>query len=354
MLHPTKLPDCEAVLHLILDLQERLLDLMRSNVWQTLADVQASVAATFLPDVAQWLDANHDKLLDRLIPLSQQPQAQKDAFVHAFQHDRQFPLDAQNPAFQFELIADGSDKTRELIKKWLTNFYDQLTASGFPACLVGGAQDFRKDDWTTAYRRTNQGRKTCTCAVCDGTLKDGLTIEHYFPKSKYPALSLHPHNLLPLCKQCNNDKGDLDPLDGRAITDIFLPYLRHVREAACLTFTPQPNAQEQIAFTATPPDDNTTTRLQALATLFNVPQQWQKNLDEICEIALRRAQARIESAREDGRPVDETTLPDLIDSAGRMMEKDWGLEHYLYPATEWLRWAKVHKFDVLGAELLAN
>jgi hypothetical protein len=347
MLHPTKVPDCEAVLQLLLDLQEHLLDLARVNVWQTLVNVQASIAATFPPDVAQWLDAHHEKFLDRLIPISRLSQAKKEALVGAFQHDRQFPLNAQNPTFQFELVADGVDKDRELVKTWLTGFYNQFAEGGFPACLSGGDHEFCKKDWVKAYQRANHEGMTCTCSACDGTLAGGLTIDHYFPRSRYPALSLHPHNFLPICTSCNNDKGDLDPLEGRAITDIFLPYLRHVRETARLTFTSQPTAKERIAFEAMPPDDNTTIRLQALATLFNIPQQWQKNVDEICELAERRARARIKSARDDGRTVDETTLVALIDSAVNMMEEDWGLEHHLYPATEWLRWAKVNKPDFL-------
>jgi hypothetical protein len=355
MLHPTKLPDCAATLYLILDLQDHLLDFARSFMWGSADDFRTGLTAQLGQGIADWLYANRARFIDPLLGFSKRPQPVKDTILQAFRHDRQYPTGAENPAFTFELVVDNTDKAKGEIRAWLVNFYEQFKQSGFPPCIGGGVTDFRDEDWVVAYRRVNQHSKTCTCAVCDGTLKDGTTIEHFFPKSKYPALSVHPYNLLPLCKECNNVyKGDKDPLDGRAMTDIFLPYLRHVREVACLTFKPQPNAQEQIAFEAAPPNNVTTTQLQALADLFKVPQQWQKNIDEICERAIRRARARIESAREDGRTVDETTFPALIDSAGNMMEKDWGREHYSYPSTEWLRWAKVNKFDLLSTELLTS
>jgi hypothetical protein len=47
------------------------------------------------------------------------------------------------------------------------------------------------------------------CGYCDGNLgdlterKSANDIDHFFPKTDYPHLSIHPYNLYPACKPCN-------------------------------------------------------------------------------------------------------------------------------------------------------
>ena len=47
-----------------------------------------------------------------------------------------------------------------------------------------------------------QGR----CPYCAG-IGSARTLDHYLPKAKFPALSVHPHNLIPACRDCNTDAG---------------------------------------------------------------------------------------------------------------------------------------------------
>lgn len=47
-----------------------------------------------------------------------------------------------------------------------------------------------------------QGR--CPYCADIGTTR---TLDHYLPKAKFPALSVHPHNLVPACRDCNTDAG---------------------------------------------------------------------------------------------------------------------------------------------------
>lgn len=44
------------------------------------------------------------------------------------------------------------------------------------------------------------------CPYCAG-IGTTRTLDHYLPKAKFPALSVHPHNLVPACRDCNTDAG---------------------------------------------------------------------------------------------------------------------------------------------------
>ncbi|WP_186134481.1 HNH endonuclease [Burkholderia gladioli] len=47
-----------------------------------------------------------------------------------------------------------------------------------------------------------QGR----CPYC-AEIGTARTLDHYLPKARFPALSVHPSNLIPACRDCNTDAG---------------------------------------------------------------------------------------------------------------------------------------------------
>lgn len=44
------------------------------------------------------------------------------------------------------------------------------------------------------------------CPYC-ADIGSAKTLDHYLPKAKFPGLSVHPHNLVPACRDCNTDAG---------------------------------------------------------------------------------------------------------------------------------------------------
>lgn len=79
-----------------------------------------------------------------------------------------------------------------LTKGSLMDLYDE--------CVVKSSGQPRKiyDDILVAA----QG----SCPYCAG-IGNPRTLDHYLPKSKFPALSVHPLNLIPACRDCNTDAG---------------------------------------------------------------------------------------------------------------------------------------------------
>ena len=60
-------------------------------------------------------------------------------------------------------------------------------------------------------------RKCLKCSTIDGIFH----VDHVYPKSKFPSLSLEIGNLQPLCEQCNMEKSNLNSKDYRTDDDIL-------------------------------------------------------------------------------------------------------------------------------------
>ncbi|HMN14845.1 MAG TPA: hypothetical protein PKD55_21210, partial [Bellilinea sp.] len=193
MLHPTQLPDCAIFLNRILDFQEHLLELGCDRASLTPDDLRDALGE----EAFKWLQSTRDtrKLFEPIYAFSRLPQEEKDVILADFRHDRQYTDHLEDASFQFHLLGDVDDQNRQRIKVWLINFYEQFAKSaGIDGTLLRHTSAVGKIEWWQAYHTKNGGR--LTCSVCDGSMNHGMTAEHYLPKSKYPALAIHPHNLL--------------------------------------------------------------------------------------------------------------------------------------------------------------
>lgn len=50
------------------------------------------------------------------------------------------------------------------------------------------------------------GGRSLICPLCG--ISNCKELDHFAPRSKFPEYSCHYHNLIPLCHECNNTKGD--------------------------------------------------------------------------------------------------------------------------------------------------
>lgn len=95
-----------------------------------------------------------------------------------------------------------------------------------------------------------QGR----CPYC-ADIGEVKTLDHYLPKAKFPALSVHPYNLVPACRDCNTDAGagypislELQPIHPYLDKDCFFSD-RWVRaevvqcEPPVVVFSPNPPSE---------------------------------------------------------------------------------------------------------------
>ncbi len=147
------------------------------------------------------------------------------------------------------------------------------------------------------------------CAMCDAAAfrtkvdsKAHTGIEHFFPKSIYPHLAIHPRNLIPICTHCNSIKNDDDLMElcgsTLGIQELLLPYQPHqpgLNEMAYVDVFPRgsPVAGShplEIKFRPTVAFTEATSLLAHFGTLYHVEERWNNELDQIGEQVFRRIQ----------------------------------------------------------------
>ncbi len=122
----------------------------------------------------------------------------------------------------------GRDPIASSLRHLLEAFYEIALQEGVPIDALGNpGWSFSRRQFVEFFQQENFDR---VCPFCDGDM-NGPQVDHWLPKSKYPALSCHPKNLIPVCHHCNSRecKGEQSPLtltNHRPFDDWFHPYER--------------------------------------------------------------------------------------------------------------------------------
>lgn len=192
-------------------------------------------------------------------------------------------------------------------------------------------ENYSRQNFLIAYRSANHG--LVVCPMCDNAAfltissKDHhhADIEHYFPKDIYPHLAIHPYNLIPVCKLCNQAiKRDIDPLapdqeggSRYSLGDLFLPYRsgRALSNATVLRIHPLTATDQneltdddyifhlardgssqkerlksaRIALHVRADDGRDLTKhFKLFSRIYDIPGRWEQQVDEICDMFFRR------------------------------------------------------------------
>lgn len=197
----------------------------------------------------------------------------------------------------------------------------------------------------------NANNKLRVCPVCDGTWMEvtstGIltTLDHIFPRSKYPALSVHPINLVPLCEICNSKiKEDRDPLTDdqiRTLPDIYHSYYRPGINNLILEIS-----EKQLwFFSSSPPLSQAQSTL--LPDIFDIPGRWEASADEIDRIVMRRIKDLTDWTIEMTGGITEKGFHKILDRVQQGFRNEWGEYNYAYPATFWAEWLIKNKINDL-------
>jgi hypothetical protein len=152
--------------------------------------------------------------------------------VCAFDHDVAFDTHLDDAAFRFSVCA-LPQKVFKPLSKLLVQFYDIFGEETGFATEVTGTVPVSRDTLIQAF--WTQNRRLKVCPACDGKKPDSIGgrvyghCDHHFPKARYPTLSVHPLNLVPLCGECNATfKLERDAIDKACLAEMFLPFKRPV------------------------------------------------------------------------------------------------------------------------------
>jgi hypothetical protein len=375
MLHPINPPSCVNELLMLVDLQKKMLEFAEANCTYSDAAFKASVSNKFV-DWLLDLKINGRKDAKKVATdfwndLRQYIQcvvAEKSQVLADFTHDQDYYVQIDNPSFIFSLVPTKST-AHEIASKLLNKFYS-LLSEGYPSELVGhapGLQPFSKSSLVAGYVKSNPNIEY-VCPCCDNAFTEvprtidgqGYTIEHYFPKSIYPSICVHPMNLIPMCEFCNKRKENIDPLNPLPLpisfsmpySEVFHPHSRPVRSLATLEFSTTATSSENMEFVAKNPPPMYKNSIEAYRIMYQIPERWNKNrarVDSRIALYIKRVQKRFSGAK-----IDDTTFDQILRETIAELEDSFGIDHLSYPAASWLTWARAHKFQDLKQAFLPS
>lgn len=274
MLHKIK-PGAERELRNVMAFQREVLALACDpNIHLPLEKTE--ILARF-PQTGQWL-WTHTSLHGPITELNQVVRSDPTlapTILAAFDNDVSFDQHTDDPGFGFQ-CCHLSDPAGAKFAVLMRTFYELLCRNaGFSADIAGWSGISR-----TAVLRSfwTANADLNVCPACDGPRprrkrrRVHTQYDHFFPKSKHAALSVHPLNLVPVCGDCNYDKLEKDASDHALLSEMFLPY---VREAfGPLTVEVCCGKDRLLRISLHDSGQVDTTRLQALDAVLDVKSLW--------------------------------------------------------------------------------
>lgn len=241
MLHKRSLPDeFFQDLDKVFKTKLQLLTWLLRNPPQTMDD-SSLLEQQFGPSVGKWFWKRIREVKNRtafgtammqLAAKAQAEPAEANSVADAIAHDAEFHT---------RWNTDGNElKFPRLHPDWLETvrnvaepFYDWLADTGFDCDSFSlNGNKINRSLLMQKFRR----KYPIVCGYCDGPLGDvGTKLEandcdHFFPKSKWPHLAIHPANLFSACKDCNEtwklDKVPMGSGDASGLNDTYHPMLR--------------------------------------------------------------------------------------------------------------------------------
>jgi hypothetical protein len=350
VLHPIKRAKCGKKLQAIVELQHQLLAFACDPACTSAHLTKPEFIKRFGPDKGGWLWARfaigRPPILETLTTLVMLSSPERQAILAAFEHDICFEEHYDDDTFTFTFRILSPD-AQIAVKSFLQKFYDPLlTRSGYPKAVHGDDGVFSRDDLVRAFWNSNPDLGVCP--ACDGQKPDeadskvSADVDHFLPKSKYPFLSCHEHNLLPLCISCNRFfKLDTDPIDDHThmpMLRTFHPYHRPARPSIQLIVGRDNSGGYSLQMAGM--TDTDAQPVVNLERLLRLQSRWQKRIKSAIAFVcadLRRARRKMQRC---GRAPIRDDLKEELEDIYVSIKEQWGqqVNHYLY--AYYVQWAK--------------
>lgn len=279
MFLPVKRADCTDVLNRLMYAIQRILEYSVQSLFQPL-DFQV-LSDLVGPEFAPLL--SYSKIRSAIEGIFQLSYLEKLEICNAFVNDAAFDQHINDDAYHLSALSESGAKALKLLCDPL---YD-IAGRGFPS--DSSSPKFSGKLLRQQYATINNllGR---VCPVCVGEIlftKGEGQNDHYFPRSKFPTLTLHPYNLLPTCPSCNgpsfkHEKSPVEETDAGPgeLQTVFLPYLRPAKPEVTL------GVGENCNIVITPShgtDKHTIQRIQNMDRLYKLEDRWSGVLSNVCD-----------------------------------------------------------------------
>lgn len=248
------------------------------------------------------LTSHSSRLINRILEFQQVIEtfeARKE-FVQAMKNDVEFNEKQNDVDYKFStfdyIFCETNPKTNSSKKKSIKSIFGDFYDAFFSVQLD-------KDDDNTKYRELflkeyEKLNVRHICPACLGTMTlRTAEIDHYFPKSKFPVLSIHPLNLVPLCHECNTSIGteekkgkgekvptcpDDDSLANEPglLDKIYLPYSNSAVDRIFARVEGEIDTKKFVPILENSTDDEEV-KLNNHSKLFNLHHNWTDKIDII-------------------------------------------------------------------------
>lgn len=206
----------------------------------------------------------------------------------------------------------------EPVKNVAVPFYEWLAGTGFeaaPFALTDGV--LNRATVMKAFRPQSHG----ICGYCDGPLGDvGSELEandcdHFFPKSQWPHLAIHPANLFAACKGCNSTwKGAKVPMgdaDVAGLNGSYHPMLRPGAPAIVVSAGPSTISTRQLKISIT--DPVVPRRAETLTETLDLESRWTNSVNEKLDQGVSVLVAKTAYDKGHGWQADEVSVREMIE-----------------------------------------
>ena len=271
----------------------------------------------------------------------------RDAGFHIHWHEAGFEL-------KFPRLYPG---WLDLVRAIAEPFYENWLSNdnGFCSTTFDLNSNITRKRIMNAFRPQSSG----VCGYCDGPLgergseHEANDCDHFFPKSEWPHLAIHPANLYSACKGCNSTwKGAQKPMgdgDVAGLSGTYHPLLRpgvsRVSVSAELDTTNPRKVAIDIRDTTYP------IRAETLNSALDINARWTNSVNEKLDSDISSYVAK--TARDKGRGWQATpqTVSELIEGDIEWLESRIGKEERTLRGLAVLRYQLTHSLADLVAEL---
>lgn len=236
-------------------------------------------------------------------------------------------------------------------------FYDWLRVSGFDRQTFGLTEaSMTRTRIMAAYRPQSFG----VCGYCDGPLGEVGTAteandcDHFFPKSQWPHLAIHPANLYSACKGCNSTwklawkpMGEADIL---GLSETYHPMLRPGVSSISVTASQSPRSTRQVAITIR--DIQFPRRSETLNETLDLEARWASSVNEKLDECVSSFVAKTVRDKGRGWSVTPDSVRELIEDDIAWKRNRIGKEERSMRLEAALQYQKSNQLAEILAELI--
>ena len=266
------------------------------------------------------------RTVDALVIRARAEPAIATLVADSIQHDAEFHMKWDEAGFELQFPRLHPDWLGA-VSNLAGNFYDWLADKGFDSKTFGLAgATLTRSKIMQAFRPQSHR----VCGYCDGPLGDVGTeaeandCDHFFPKSQWPHLAIHPANLYSACKGCNSTwklaKAPMGKADVPGLSETYHPMLRPGVGRVLVTAIESPATPRRIAIRFS--DAEVPQRATTLVATLDLAARWGNDVNQQLDGGISTLVAK--SARDKGLGRHSTA-----DSVRELIQDDivWKREH---------------------------